>query len=358
MPAAPAPVMADHPLIARFRDGGWVVPLAAGGEPGLPAAWLAVPLAHGDRLAGFVLAAPPRAAFKLEREVFDLLRILGRQTATYVAEQRATERLLQARQLHEYGKRFAFVAHDIKNVSSQLSLLLSNAETYLDNPDFQRDMLATIRASVDKIGALIKRLQVPQDTASRAVIMPAARLEAIVAGIRRGAGASVSLETDGRDVGVAMSAAAFDAIITHLLDNALQATESAMDAARTARHASRRATRSGGADPAWRADEAPPVRLVLRHERRRAVIEIIDGGCGMTPEFVRDELFRPFRTSKADGSGIGAFQARDLLREAGGDLIVESALDRGTAMRILLPLVEDGAIGRDVMAAGSAAAGG
>ena len=37
---------------------------------------------------------------------------------------------------------------------------------------------------------------------------------------------------------------------------------------------------------------------------------IIDRGPGMTPEFIRDELFRPLSTSKAQGSGIGAWQKR------------------------------------------------
>ena len=44
----------------------------------------------------------------------------------------------------------------------------------------------------------------------------------------------------------------------------------------------------------------------------------------MAPEFVRDELFRPLRSTKADGHGIGAYQARELLRDAGGDLLVLS----------------------------------
>ena len=265
------------------------------------------------------MVARPRAEFKLDREVFDLLRVIGRQVATYVAEQRATEGLIEARQLHEYGKRFAFVAHDIKNVSSQLSLLLSNAETHLANPEFQRDMLATIRAAVQKIGGLIRRLTVPEGEPGSMVLMPGERLEAIVASSRRLRGAAVELSDDGAAAGVGMAASAFDAVITHLLDNAIEAARMA-------------AATSG--------DEPEPVRIWLRHEARRALIDIIDAGPGMTPEFVRDELFRPFRTSKAEGSGIGAYQARELVRGAGGDLIVLSRPGEGTTMRLLLPLVE------------------
>jgi putative PEP-CTERM system histidine kinase len=318
MPASAAPIMPDHPLVAAFRDGTWVVE-AAPFAIGIPGAWLAAPLNHNGRLIGLIVVARPRAEFKLDREVFDLLRIIGRQVATYVAEQRATEGLMQARQLHEYGKRFAFVAHDIKNVSSQLSLLLSNAETYLENPEFQRDMLTTIRAAVAKIGALIKRLEVPDSELGHTVLMPAERLEAIVASGRRLRGAAVEFVDDGAAAGVAMAAAAFDAVITHLLDNAIEASHMAAAAA--------------GSEP-------ERVRILLRHEARRALIDIVDAGTGMTPEFVRDELFRPFRTSKPEGSGIGAYQARELVRGAGGDLLVLSRLGAGTTMRLLLPLVE------------------
>ena len=62
----------------------------------------------------------------------------------------------------------------------------------------------------------------------------------------------------------------------------------------------------------------------------------------MTPEFIRDELFRPFASTKGGGHGIGAYQARELLREAGGDLLVLSRPDAGTTMRLLLPSVRPG----------------
>ncbi len=320
MPAGPPAIPAGHALVQAMRGGDWTVELAAFPEAGdLPPAWLAVPLNHGGQIIGLVLLADPRGPFRLDREVFDLLRVVGRQVAAVVAEQRATEILMQTRQLHDYGKRFAFVAHDIKNVSTQLSLLLQNAEVHLANPDFQRDMLGTIRAAVGKIGALIKRLETPDPEMAQAVVTPSERLEPILANARRARGATVELETIGAEAGVAMAAPAFDAVVTHVLNNALEASR-------------------GMADP------PPPVRVVLRHEGRRTTIDIIDEGPGMTPDFVRDGLFRPFHTSKPGGSGIGAYQARELLREAGGDLVVITQPGAGTTMRLLLPAVEGAAV--------------
>ena len=311
MPAVPAPVAAAHPLVIALQDGEQVVvfdPALRAVPPldGIGPAWLAVPLATGGWLAGFILVAPPRAPFRLDQEVFELLRIVGREVACFLAEQRATQVMVQTRQLHDYGKRFAFVAHDIKNVSSQLSLLLSNAENHMQNPEFQRDVLATVQASVQKISHLIKRLEAPDADTAPTALAPLPRLEAIVATFRRLRPTEFTLEHDGSTAAVAMSPDAFDTVVTHLLNNAAEA---------------------GGVGP---------VRLRVRHEARRVVISITDNGPGMTAEFVRDELFRPFATRKREGTGIGAFQARELMREAGGDLVVDSRPGDGTTVGLLL----------------------
>lgn len=326
MPAVTEAVPLFHPVVASLVTEQGVVVLAAStlAAPldALGRAWLAVPLVQGvaapdqeagrpapapeeGELTGFIVLAPPRASFRLDAEVFALLRTVGREVATYIAEQHATQRLIQTRQLHDYSKRFAFVAHDIKNVSSQLTLLLANAEHHLTDPEFQRDMLQTIRASVDKIGGLIRRLEAPGAEGTQA-IEPLPRIEALIATYRRLRDAAVRVEHDGSTGKVPIAAESFDTVVTHLLNNAVEA---------------------GG---------AAPVLVTVRHGAERITVEITDRGPGMTPEFVRDRLFQPFQTGKPGGSGIGAFQARELVREAGGELQVESEPGTGTTMRLIL----------------------
>ena len=313
-PAVTLPIPPGHDLLAEFRDGDRVVELdqlqaAPGWLAELPRAWLAVPLNHLGTLIGFVVLARSRAQFKLDREVFDLLGVVGREVASRIAEQRAAQVLSQTWQLREYSQRFAFVIHDIKNVSGQLSMLLANAEVYADNPDFQRDMLATVRASVAKITRLLTRLEAERQERSHALITPAERLGDLVAESRTAHGVSIGVEIGEGHGGAAISPDSFDTVVTHLLNNAVEA---------------------GG---------AAPVVVQLRHEALHIVVDIIDQGPGMSPEFVRDALFQPFATTKAGGLGIGAYQARELLREAGGDLLVLSRPGRGTTMRMLLPAI-------------------
>jgi putative PEP-CTERM system histidine kinase len=314
-PDTPFTLGEGHPLLPLLRDGAWIAELGEATPEDLTRAygalWIAVPLLHHrDGLVGIVLLAPPRAPFPLDGETFDLLRTLGREVAMFLAERRAAERLAESRRLAEYAKRFAFVAHDVKTVSHQLSLLLANAEDHMQDPEFQRDMLLTVRAATDRINTLIARLRQPEEetaqprpAAPAERIAPAARLAALAAARQ----SRVILEP-GPDPGLAaIGAEAFDAAVTHLVNNAIDAS------------------------PAQE-----PVRIALRREGGRIVIDIADRGPGMSPEFVRDVLFRPLGTSKEKGSGIGAWQARELLREAGGDLSVLTRPGEGTTMRLTL----------------------
>lgn len=325
-PEVPAALGPEHRLLDLLRGGGWIAELAAATPEDLARTygplWLAVPLLHHrEGLAGIVLLAPPRAPFPLDGETFDLLRTLGREVAMFLAERRAAERLADQRKLADYAKRFAFVAHDVKTVSHQLSLLLANAEDNMQDPEFQRDVLLTVRAAADRINTLIARLRQPEEEVTAApggaagLVSPAARLAALAAA-RQG---RVVVE-DSADPGLAaIGEEAFDAAVTHLVNNALDASP-----------------------------PGEPVRLRLAGAGGRIVIEIADRGPGMSPEFVRDVLFRPLGTSKARGSGIGAWQARELLRAAGGELSVLTHPGAGTTMRIELPPAGRHAAGEDM----------
>ena len=68
------------------------------------------------------------------------------------------------------------------------------------------------------------------------------------------------------------------------------------------------------------------------------VLEVEDDGPGMPPE-VRARLFEPFFTTKpaGTGTGLGLAVCRDLVREHGGRIEVDSEPGRGTRVRVILP---------------------
>jgi len=211
----------------------------------------------------------------------------------------------------------AFVVHDLKNLVAQLSLMLRNAQRHRDNPEFQADMLSTVENVIERMQGLLLQLRV----GARPVEQPAPvrvtdALSRAVAQ-RRGLQPEPSLEVDASLAGRSVLAHAdrLERVIGHLLQNAADASAA-----------------SG------------IIRVRARSEGDRALIEVEDNGKGMSEEFIRTRLFRPFSSTKTHGMGIGTFESREYVRELGGSLEVESREGSGTTFRIRLPLVPDPAL--------------
>ncbi|WP_254633683.1 sensor histidine kinase, partial [Pantoea sp. GbtcB22] len=66
--------------------------------------------------------------------------------------------------------------------------------------------------------------------------------------------------------------------------------------------------------------------------------EVIDHGCGMSAE-VREQVFEPFFSTKAigSGSGLGLSMVFGFVRQSGGQIELETAPGQGTTLRLLLP---------------------
>ena len=306
----------DAPLVAGFRDGSWIQERAPEGTEeawsfASDRAWLAVPLSHCREVVGFVLLDRAHHSISLNWEAFDLLRATGRQAASYLAEERSTKVLRDTELLTEYSKRFAFVVHDIKNLASQLNLIVSNAKRYLDDPEFQRDMLRTVEDSVARMNNLLSQLKADAVPRAPPLVDPDAIVGAVVGEL---AGGPVVVETrnDAGNCAVAVDPDRLKSALTHLVQNAIEASR-------------------------------PSDRVIISSRRLgpQLLIDITDRGPGMDHAFIRDELFLPFRSTKSGGYGIGAFQTRELIRMAAGDLEVISEKGFGTTMRVILPLVPE-----------------
>lgn len=244
---------------------------------------------------------------ELNWEDYDLLKTVGRQTASCLAEQESARALVEARQFDEFNKRFAFVLHDIKNLVSQLSLMVKNAEKHKNNSEFQGDMLRTVSESVEKMNDLLVRLHEGGKKAAASAAIDLSRfLRQIVERNSRSNG-RLHFASAADGIAVVIDEERLGAVMAHVIDNALDD------------------------------DGTVLVRLVSRG--REAVIEVEDNGCGMDADFVRDELFKPFRSSKGGGYGIGAFESREYVREQGGQLEVQSEPGVGTTVTIRLPAI-------------------
>jgi putative PEP-CTERM system histidine kinase len=267
-----------------------------------PSAWAIVPLVHLNQLIGAILLARPPIDRSLDWEDFDLLRIAGRQVASYLAEARAHEALADARRFDEFNRRFAFIMHDVKNLVSQLTLVARNAERHADNPDFRADMIATLKDSVGRMNDLLARLS--QHNSARVEDPVAVELMPIVERVTRRRGGSHPIAVTGKRDAVAVAdPVRLEQALGHLIQNAIEASA-----------------------------PGEPVGVVVG----RATIEVIDSGPGMSASFIRDRLFRPFTSTKSGGFGIGAFEARQVIQAMGGKLDVVSREGEGTRFTIVL----------------------
>jgi signal transduction histidine kinase len=82
------------------------------------------------------------------------------------------------------------------------------------------------------------------------------------------------------------------------------------------------------------------VLVRLRREQQSAVVEVEDTGVGMSPDFVRQRLFKPFETTKAAGMGIGVYESLQYVAGLGGKLLVDSKPGVGTKVSVVLPLAD------------------
>lgn len=272
-----------------------------------PDGWAVVPLNHHDRLVGVVVLGRPAVHRRLDWEDFDLLGVAGKQVASYLAEQSGQEALEEARRFDEFNRRMAFVMHDIKNLSSQMALLLANAEKHADNPEFRKDMLITLRNSSEKLNALLSRLgrYGGANTGRRERI----DLAELARGLATRFAHSHPVNFSGRGrTPVLADREGLEQAVVHLVQNAIDA--SASDS---------------------------PVEIEVRNEGLRGTILVADAGRGMSAQFVRNELFKPFVSTKEGGFGIGAHEARVMIRAMGGRLDVESREGFGSRFSVSLP---------------------
>jgi putative PEP-CTERM system histidine kinase len=269
-------------------------------------AWAVVPLVHFGRLAGIAVLAKPPINRGLDWEDLDMMRVVGRQLASYLAEATSQEALTESRQFEQFNRRFAFVMHDIKNLVSQLSILSRNAEKHASKPEFQADMIETLKSSVGKMNDLLARLS--QHSQTRHSAIEAMDVEKTVSAVIHGKRLIYPIETDFSPGLFALAdAGRVETILNHLVQNAIDAT-----------------------------DDGSPIRISASRQDDWVAIRVSDKGSGMTEAFVANQLFKPFESTKSGGFGIGAYEARALAQSLGGQLHVDSRLGKGTRMTLLL----------------------
>ena len=275
-----------------------------------PDHWLIIPLTSDQRLLAILVLDQPVTPRSIDWEDCDVLKTAALQAATHLSQYESARALGEAREFEAFNQLSAFIIHDLKNLVAQLSLLLQNAERHADDPEFVKDMLVTVDNSVERMNRLLARLRSGRNRDGAAGVIDLARLVARVVEDKAGASPRPVLTGEPPEVYVVADGERLAMVIGHIVQNAIDAT---------------------GADGR--------VAVSMRRDGGDVLVVIEDTGIGMSQEFIRDGLFRPFVSTKGEGNmGVGVYEARQLLRQLGGDIEVVSHEGEGTCFRLRIPI--------------------
>ena len=271
---------------------------------------ICVPLAVGDRCMGLTILADRVGGIRYTVEELDLLKCIGDQVAVSLLNLQLTGEIMRGKELEAFQAISAFFVHDLKNAASTLSLMLQNLPVHFDDPAFRQDTLRGIGETVNRINQLIGRVGILRHTLELNPVefdfnlLVTEALESLndIAGVEvvKELHPLPKLRADREQL---------QSLVTNLLLNAREAV-------------------------------GPKGQVTVRtgHSDGWATLLVGDNGCGMSPGFLKESLFRPFQTTKKKGLGIGMFQSKMIVEAHRGNIQVKSELGVGTTFRIMLPL--------------------
>jgi putative PEP-CTERM system histidine kinase len=276
--------------------------------------WLIVPLINIDNLIGFIVLSHAKAHKKhFNWEDSDLLKTAARQAASYIAQQEASIALIEAKQFESFNKLSTYIVHDIKNLVAQLSLIISNAEKHKNNPLFMNDVINTIDNTVQKMNKMLDMVSGKTTGKAQSSRIDVIQLLQELIRLREKSGTRPipSLGCESHSSFVRADRNQLLAIFGHLVQNAQDATP-----------------------------DDGRIQILQSVENGMLLLKFIDTGQGMTEEFIKNQLFRPFKTTKGKGMGIGVYETREIISALGGTIDVDSSPDKGTCFSIRLPLCD------------------
>ena len=268
------------------------------------------PLIAGNEILGFMVLGDRVGVVNFSAQDLDLLKCIGDQVAAGLLSTRLSQKLLQAKELEAFQTMSAFFVHDLKNTANTLTLMLQNLPVHFDDPAFRADALRGVSKTVAHINRLVGRLgSIRHELQIKPVSSDLNELVAkALAGWEEAAG--INLTKDLRPLSkIFCDPEQILKVAVNLIFNAREAV-----------------TQTG------------QVHLQTRQENGSVILSVSDTGCGMSEEFIRRSLFRPFQTTKKNGLGIGMFQSKMIVEAHKGRIEVESEPGKGTTFRVFLPL--------------------
>ncbi len=267
-------------------------------------------LAVGGEFLGVMTLNDRTSHESFSFEDLDLLKTLCEQGAGILLNHRLFESLSRAKEMAAFQAFSAFFVHDLKNVASTLSLTLENLPVHYEDPEFRRDAMRLIANSVEKIRSMTSRmslfrqkleLQRVECDLNELVTATLATLDGVP-------GQSLTTEL-GTIPMLWADPEQLQKVLVNLILNAREASPEGSD-----------------------------ILIATGLAGSCVALSVSDHGCGMSEDFIRKDLFHPFKTTKDRGLGIGLFHCKAIVEAHRGRIEVESKPGQGSTFRVLLPV--------------------
>jgi putative PEP-CTERM system histidine kinase len=269
-----------------------------------------VPLRVAEQDLGVLVLADRVNGVGYSVEELCLLQCIADQITSVLLNLRLASEVARGREMEAFRTMSAFFVHDLKNTAASLNLMLKNARVHFDDPTFREDALRGIGNTARRIDDIIGRLTaLRQHPALRPVEADLNELVGDVLNTLDGM-PHVELTKELQPLPTTLAdREQMRSVVTNLVLNA------------------RDALGAGGR-----------IQVRTEHLDQSIVLTVSDNGCGMSSEFVKGSLFRPFQSTKKAGLGIGLFQSRMIIEAHGGSIRVESETGKGSTFRVSLPV--------------------
>ncbi|MGA1792266.1 MAG: XrtA/PEP-CTERM system histidine kinase PrsK [bacterium] len=272
---------------------------------------LLIPLVLGKEIVGVILLGKKATGEAFLKDDIDLLKSAAAQITSAVMNSKLSQELIKAKEMEVFHRFSSFLLHDLKNLVSNLSLVVQNADEHMNNPQFQKDSIDTIKRSVKKMDKIIARLS-NKTTFGKPNFLET-DLNEVISGVvsRMGQGISngKNIKVDLKDIPrIFVDRDQIEKVIENFLLNALEATNN---------------------------DGLIKMQTVAIDGK--VIFSVSDNGHGISPEFLDNDLFQPFKSTKKKGLGIGLYQCKTIVEAHQGMIEVESKEGVGSTFRIIMP---------------------
>jgi putative PEP-CTERM system histidine kinase len=294
---------------ARTKEG-WARELAVECSSYLEKARMrvCVPLSAVGNLLGLLTVEDRIGKDPFAPEDFDLLKTIADQTAGILLNLKLHQRLQTVKETEAIQTMSAFMMHDLKNLASMLSLTMENLPVHFNNPDFRQDVIRLIRQSVSKINDMCSHLVLTsqQIQLSRKPVDLNDLVRSTLSRLNGPQGVTITQDLHQIPI-LMMDADQIQKVLTNLVLNAQEAV-----------------------------GDKGEVRVSTGQRNGWVVLTVSDTGCGMSKAFMEQSLFRPFKTTKKRGMGIGLYHSRMIVEAHQGRIEVESEAGKGSTFRVVL----------------------